>query len=116
MPKSVTATPDTAIDNADDIDQMRMAASAASALLKGVAHEDRLLLLCLLSRHELSVGEIEAQLHIHQPSLSQQLGVLRREKLVATRREGKRIFYRIADQKALALVTLLYDLYCRVDH
>lgn len=116
MPKSVTTTPDTAIDNADDIDQMRIAASAASALLKGVAHEDRLLLLCLLSRHELSAGEIEAQLHIHQPSLSQQLGVLRREKLVATRREGKRIFYRIADQKALALVTLLYDLYCRVDH
>ncbi|MEP3855922.1 MAG: metalloregulator ArsR/SmtB family transcription factor [Porticoccus sp.] len=116
MPKSVTTTPDTAIDNADDIDQMRIAASAASALLKGVAHEDRLLLLCLLSRHELSVGEIEAQLHIHQPSLSQQLGVLRREKLVATRREGKRIFYRIADQKALALLTLLYDLYCRVDH
>ena len=113
MPKSVTTTPDTAIDNADDIDQMRI---AASALLKGVAHEDRLLLLCLLSRHELSVGEIEAQLHIHQPSLSQQLGVLRREKLVATRREGKRIFYRIADQKALALVTLLYDLYCRADH
>jgi DNA-binding transcriptional ArsR family regulator len=98
MPKSVTATPDPAIGNADDIDQMRIAASAASALLKGVAHEDRLLLL------------------IRQPSLSQQLGVLRREKLVATRREGKRIFYRIADQKALALVTLLYDLYCRVDH
>ncbi|MFT6420179.1 MAG: ArsR family transcriptional regulator [Porticoccus sp.] len=116
MPKSVTATPDPAIGNADDIDQMRIAASAASALLKGVAHEDRLLLLCLLSRHELCVGEIEAQLHIRQPSLSQQLGVLRREKLVATRREGKRIFYRIADQKALALVTLLYDLYCRVDH
>ncbi|WP_339644978.1 metalloregulator ArsR/SmtB family transcription factor [uncultured Porticoccus sp.] len=116
MPKSVTAPPDNAIDNSDDIDQMRMAAGAASALLKGVAHEDRLLLLCLLSRHELCVGEIETQLKIRQPSLSQQLGILRREKLVTTRREGKRIFYRIADQKALALVTLLYDLYCRIDH
>lgn len=97
-----------------DLDQMRIAANAASALLRGVAHEDRLLLLCLLSRHELSVGEIEEQLKIRQPSLSQQLGVLRREKLVTTRREGKRIFYRMEDQKALALVTLLYDLYCRV--
>lgn len=116
MPKSVSAPPGTAIDDAVTIDHMRMAASAASALLKGVAHEDRLLLLCLLSRHELSVGEIETQLKIRQPSLSQQLGVLRREKLVTTRREGKRIFYRLADQKALALVTLLYDLYCKVDH
>ena len=116
MPKSVTAPPDTAIDNSEDIDQMRMASSAASALLKGVAHKDRLLLLCLLSRHELCVGEIETQLKIRQPSLSQQLGILRREKLVTTRREGKHIFYRMADQKALALVTLLYDLYCRVDH
>lgn len=116
MPKSVSAPPDTTIDDAVTIDHMRMAASAASALLKGVAHEDRLLLLCLLSRHELSVGEIETQLKIRQPSLSQQLGVLRREKLVTTRREGKRIFYRLADQKALALVTLLYDLYCKVDH
>lgn len=116
MPKPFTAPPDTAIDNSNDADQMRHAASAASALLRSMAHEDRLLLLCLLSRQELSVGEIEAQLKIRQPSLSQQLGVLRREKLVTTRRDGKRIFYRMSDQKVLALVTLLYDLYCKVDH
>ncbi|KJS07032.1 MAG: ArsR family transcriptional regulator [Gammaproteobacteria bacterium BRH_c0] len=101
--------PDT--DNLD-ITRMRAAAGEASALLRGIAHSDRLLLLCLLSQEELSVSEIEQRLDLRQPSLSQQLAVLRREALVETRREGKRIYYRVADKKALALLQLLYDLYC----
>jgi ArsR family transcriptional regulator len=58
------------------------------------------------------VGDLEALLDIHQPTLSQQLGVLRREGMVATRREGKKVFYRIADPRLLALLRALYKLYC----
>ncbi|TFH86536.1 transcriptional regulator [Billgrantia azerbaijanica] len=95
-----------------DIDEMRVAAASATALLRALAHEDRLLLLCQLSQEELCVGDLEARLDIRQPSLSQQLGVLRRQGLVSTRREGKHIFYRIADDKALGLLQVLYAQFC----
>ncbi len=98
--------------NQIDVDEMRRTVAQACQLLRGLAHEDRLLLLCLLSQEELSVGELEQRLGLHQPSLSQQLGVLRREGLVRTRREGRRIHYRVADSRALAMLELLYHLYC----
>jgi DNA-binding transcriptional ArsR family regulator len=95
-----------------DIDEMRRNAAEATALLRALAHDDRLLLLCQLSQTELCVGDLEEQLQIRQPTLSQQLGVLRREGLVETRREGRNIYYRVADEKALALLQTLYQLYC----
>jgi DNA-binding transcriptional ArsR family regulator len=95
-----------------DIDKMRSSAGDATLLLRTLAHEDRLLLLCQLSQRELCVGEMEDQLGIRQPTLSQQLGVLRREGLVETRREGRNIYYRVADPKALTLLRTLYDLFC----
>lgn len=91
---------------------MSDAASTASAVLRVLANEDRLQLLCQLSQGEKSVGELETLLNLHQPSLSQQLGVLRAERLVATRREGKRIYYSVADKKVLILLSTLYQLYC----
>jgi DNA-binding transcriptional ArsR family regulator len=94
--------------------EMRAAAREVTALLRGLANADRLLLLCEMTHGELSVGELEARLGISQPTLSQQLGVLRGEGLVATRREGKRIFYRIADANALQVLETLYRLYCKV--
>ncbi|MCA0901347.1 ArsR/SmtB family transcription factor [Microbulbifer agarilyticus] len=94
------------------LDRMRDAASQASALLRSLGNQDRLLLLCQLSQEELCVGDIEERLGIHQPSLSQQLGVLRREGLVTTRRQGKRVFYQVADPKVLTLLQTLYQLYC----
>ena len=94
------------------ISSMQAAAGAASSVLRTLANEDRLLLLCQLSQGEKSVGELEALLDLHQPTLSQQLGVLRTEKLVNTRRDGKRIFYSIADQKILTLIATLHSLYC----
>lgn len=97
-----------------DLEQMRRSAGDATAVLRVLAHEDRLLLLCRLSQEELSVGELEEQLDIRQPSLSQQLGVLRREGLVHTRREGKYIYYRIADQRVLAVLQTLYAQYCEL--
>ncbi|MBS0307448.1 MAG: helix-turn-helix transcriptional regulator [Proteobacteria bacterium] len=94
------------------MDAMRNAAGSAKAVLSALANEDRLLLLCELSQGEKSVGELEEALGIRQPTLSQQLGVLRNEELVQARREGKRIFYSVADRKVLALLNLLYELYC----
>ncbi|UHQ57165.1 metalloregulator ArsR/SmtB family transcription factor [Microbulbifer sp. YPW16] len=91
---------------------MRASAGNASALLRSLGNPDRLLLMCQLSQEELCVGDLEERLDIRQPSLSQQLGVLRREGLVATRREGKHVFYRIADPKVLTLLQTLYELYC----
>ncbi len=95
-----------------DMTRMRTAAADAVVLLRTLAHEDRLLLLCKLSVEELCVSELEDRLGIHQPSLSQQLGVLRREGLVATRRDGKNIYYRIADPRVLAVLQTLYALFC----
>jgi len=91
---------------------LRQAAGEAVAALKALGNPERLLLLCQMSQGEISVGELEEALDIHQPTLSQQLGVLRREGLVDTRREGKRVFYRVADPRLLALLRTLYDLYC----
>lgn len=95
-----------------DIDSLKANAASASALLKALANPDRLLLLCQLSQGERSVSELEQLLGIQQPTLSQQLGVLRREGLVATRREGKLIHYRISSPEALAVIATLYQLFC----
>lgn len=95
-----------------DIDSMRLAAAQAGTLLRTLGNEDRLLLLCQLSQGEMSVGELAQALAIRQPTLSQQLGVLRQEGLVATRRDGKQIYYAVSDEKALAILGILYQLYC----
>jgi len=94
------------------LDKMRSAAGEASLLLRSLGNQDRLLLLCQLSQEELCVSDIEERLDIRQPSLSQQLGVLRREGLVTTRKEGKRVYYQVADPKVLTLLQTLYQLYC----
>lgn len=95
-----------------DFGRLQAAAGEASQLLKALANPDRLLLLCQMTQDELSVGMLETRTGIRQPSLSQQLTVLREQGLVATRREGKQVFYRIASSEALALLQLLYALYC----
>ena len=95
-----------------DIEAMRVAAGRATSLLRTLANPDRLLLLCQLSQGEKSVGELEVLLGIVQPTLSQQLGVLRQEKVVSTRRAGKQIFYSVKDPKALVVLNQLYALYC----
>lgn len=94
---------------------LRGAAGQAVAALKVLANEDRLLLLCQLSQGELCVSELEEALDIHQPTLSQQLGVLRTEGVVDTRREGKKIYYSVADPALLEILAVLYRLYCPKD-
>ena len=93
-------------------DSMRSAAAEATALLASLANENRLLLLCQLAQGEKCVGDLEALLDLHQPSLSQHLGVLRVNGLVNTRREGKKIYYSVADVKTRTILTTLYDLFC----
>lgn len=95
-----------------DPELLRAAAAQAVGTLKVLANEDRLLLLCQLSQGERCVGELEAALGIHQPTLSQQLGVLRNEGLVNTRRQGKHIFYSVANPATLEILALLYRIYC----
>jgi len=95
-----------------DIESMRAAAGQATAVLGVLANANRLLLMCQLSQGEKCVGELEELLDLHQPTLSQQLGVLRSEGLVSTRRDGKKIYYSVADPRVLALLGTLYELYC----
>ncbi len=95
-----------------DPEVLRSAAGPAVGALKLLANEDRLLLLCQLAQGEMCVSELEAQLDIHQPTLSQQLGVLRGEGVVSTRRQGKNIFYSVADPALLEILAVLYRLYC----
>lgn len=98
--------------NNTDLVKLQAAAGKASALLKVLANPDRLLLLCQLTQGGFPVGELAALTGVRQPTLSQQLTVLRGEGLVSTRREGKQIFYSIASAEALAVLNVLYQLYC----
>lgn len=95
-----------------DKEAMRHAAEAACALMKVLSNPDRLLLLCELSEGERNVGELQEAVGIVQPTLSQQLAVLREEELVATRREGKNIYYSIASPQVLAVLQVLYAQFC----
>jgi ArsR family transcriptional regulator len=97
-----------------DLQAMRLAAAEASGYLRLLSNEDRLLLLCQLTEGERAVGELEQLLDIRQPTLSQQLGILREQGLVTTRREGKNIFYSVADDRVTEILTLLYALFCKV--
>lgn len=95
-----------------DLSAMQSSAENACALLKVLANPDRLLLMCQLSQGEWCVSDLEKQLGIRQPTLSQQLGVLRDSELVATRREGKSIFYSIVSKEAIAVMNVLYEQFC----
>ncbi len=95
-----------------DLDKMKASAGNACRLMKVLSNPDRLLLLCQLSQGEKRVGELEDILGILQPTLSQQLTVLRDEELVTTRRDGKSIYYQIASPQALAVMNVLFEQFC----
>lgn len=95
-----------------DFERLRENAAGAGQLLKVLGNPDRLLLLCQLIEGEMNVGELERRLGIVQPTLSQQLGVLRREGLVETRRDGRQIYYTISSPQAMAIIETLHGLYC----
>ena len=91
---------------------MQTAADDACRLMKVLANRDRMMLLCQISQGEMCVGELEECLDIHQPTLSQQLTVLRNEELVQTRRDGKQIYYSFSNRIALEVMDVLYRSYC----
>ncbi|WP_153768763.1 metalloregulator ArsR/SmtB family transcription factor [Labrenzia sp. CE80] len=88
-------------------------ARKASDLLKSLSHEVRLLILCLLSEGEKSVSELEDILTMPQAAVSQQLARLRSDGLVASRREGRMIFYSLTDSEVRDIIAALYDLFCK---
>ncbi len=94
---------------------LRESADIATALMKVLANPDRLLLLCQLSQGEKSVGELEALTGIQQPTLSQQLTVLRENQVASTRRDGKSIFYSVTSKPALAIIAVLAEQLCKLD-
>ncbi len=97
---------------AKNLTDMDEAAATAAALLKALANEDRLLILCHLAAGEKNVTELQEILGIRQPTLSQQLSRLRFEGLVEFRRDGKNIHYRLASDEAAKVLEVLYELYC----
>lgn len=95
-----------------EMSTLRESASKACSLLKVLANEDRLLILCNLTQGERNVSEIEELVSICQPTLSQQLTVLRQEGIVNTRRDGKYIYYSLASFEIIQIMQTMSKLYC----
>ena len=97
----------------NELDRMADNAKRASAFLKALAHESRLMILCILADGEKSVSELEQELGLRQPTVSQQLARLRADGLVATRRDGKVINYSLASEEARVIIGAVYEVFCR---
>lgn len=98
----------------EDLDKMMSSACDAASLLKALSHEGRLMILCQLVSGEKSVTELEDILGARQAAVSQQLARLRLEGLVTPRRDGKTIYYSLADDRPKRVLELMYDMYCSV--
>jgi DNA-binding transcriptional ArsR family regulator len=95
-----------------DSDALAHSAREASAFLKALAHETRLMILCLLVGGEKSVSEIERALGLRQPAVSQQLARLRSDDLVEARRDGKNIYYSLARTEVREIIEALHRSFC----
>ena len=96
-----------------ELEQMLDNAKRASNFLKALAHESRLIILCILADGEKSVSELERELNLRQPTVSQQLARLRADGLVSTRRDGKIIYYSLASDEARIVIGAIYDVFCK---
>lgn len=94
--------------------EMEENAAHAAAFLKTLAHEGRLMILCHLGAGEKSVGELEHLLGMRQAAVSQMLARLREEGFVSTRRDGKTVYYSLANVHTQEVIGLLYRLFCKV--
>jgi DNA-binding transcriptional ArsR family regulator len=95
-----------------ELDQLMRNARKASNFLKALSHESRLLLLCLLAERERSVSELENILSLRQSAVSQQLARLRYDGMVDTRRDGKTIYYSIANDDVRQVISVVYNIFC----
>ena len=99
-----------------DFDGMAAKAREAAGFLKALAHESRLMILCLLCEGEKSVTELEHMLALRQPTVSQQLARLRTDGLVSTRRNGKTIYYRLASEETRTVIEAVHGVFCGRNH
>ena len=95
-----------------NLEELQSKAGAAEAMLKAVANRCRLVILCELLKGERSVGALQGAIGLSQSALSQHLARLRKDKLVATRRESQTIYYSLSSKRVTRLIWLLYELYC----
>ena len=95
-----------------ELDMMMRKARKASDFLKALSHENRLLLLCLLAERERTVTELENILSLRQPMVSQQLARLRLDQFVTTRRDGKAVYYSLANDDVRRMIAVIYDIFC----
>jgi DNA-binding transcriptional ArsR family regulator len=98
-----------------ELDRLMRKARKASNFLKALSHENRLLLLCLLAERERSVTELENILSLRQSAVSQQLARLRYDGMVDTRRDGKTIYYSLADDDVRRVISVVYGIFCSTD-
>lgn len=98
-----------------DLSLFEESAGRAASLLRLLANEKRLMILCQLAEEELRVGEIQERVGLSQSPLSQHLALLREEGVVATQRDGTTIRYRIADHAALRVIQTLAELFCPLE-
>ena len=117
MTKSLSQELEDALDSGGEVSpelrHLMQKARKASDFLKALAHESRLVILCLLAERERSVTELEGLLALSQATVSQQLARLRYEGLVTTRREGRQIHYSLADETTRRFIQAIYDRFCR---
>lgn len=95
-----------------NINDLQRSAGQAAELMKALSSENRLLLLCQLAEGDKSVGELAGALGLRQAAVSQQLALLRKDGLVAARRDGRSMHYRLTGAEARAVILLLHRLYC----
>ena len=93
-------------------DEMLKQRESVAAILKTIAHESRLMILCLLVKNEMTVSEINEQVKLSQSALSQHLAILRRNNLVETRRKSQTIYYRLADKNLRKIIDSLHNVFC----
>ena len=106
------AAPARNVEVRGDPERMSDKAKRAADFLKALAHENRLMLLCILAEGERSVSELEKMLELRQPTVSQQLARLRMDGLVSARRDGKTIYYSLASEEARIIVGAVYEVFC----
>lgn len=100
------------IDASKPLEQMLVTAQNASAFLKALANKSRLMILCILAEGEKSVSDLETLLGQRQSTVSQQLGRLRLDGMVATRREGQMIYYSLANEDVRIILQAVYQVFC----
>lgn len=108
----MAATPNIISKNVDEMLRHRQ---EAALMLKTMAHEARLMILCLLIKGEMSVGEINERVGLSQSALSQHLAVLRHNHLVKTRRQSQTIYYALGDKTVTRIIRVLNDVYCKAN-